>query len=181
LNINFFGKGTAAMRRLNFSGLSFLRLLLKSFVLLSLLVLTVSEASAGVKVFKGESGEKLYIESTNKPETFLVKLVGATTDWAGKVIQTRLTKGENHDIYTIDYEKKTGIGKGPKEYQMVVIDGLTLASGSIVKTASVYFPGGDYNHPLKMKYDETLTDAGQNVDLGADYKKAPFKPDFFKK
>lgn len=153
---------------------------MKSIIALAL-ALIATPAFAGVIAFSGDAGEKLFIEDAPAlgKDAALLKFEGPSSDWAGKVIKVKREKTiRNDDRYSFDYDLELSSGIQKKTYTMVTEAGYELTEGSRVKKISLFFNGmSDRNKPPKLNQDRKLTEASQKINLAAEYKKAPFKPD----
>lgn len=147
----------------------------------ALILLFSSSSFAGVAAFSGDAGEKMFIEAAPAlgKDTYLLKFEGPTSDWAGKVIKVKKeVTSRGHDRYSFDYDLELSSGIQKRTYNMVTEGGFELIEGSRVKKVDLYFNGmSDHRKPLKLNQDRRLTEASQKIDLAAEYKKSPFKPD----
>lgn len=146
-----------------------------------ILALTSLPAFAGVAAYSGDSGEKMFIESAPSlgKEMFLLKFEGPESDWAGKVIKVkRQIIGSGDERFSFDYDLELSSGIQHKNYTIVTEGGYELIDGSRVKKVEIYYNGmADHRKGLKLNQDRKLTEASQKINLAAEYKKSPFKPD----
>jgi hypothetical protein len=150
-------------------------------LILAIFVLFSGSSFAGVAAFSGDAGEKMFIEAAPAlgKEIYLLKFEGPTSDWAGKVIKVkREITSRGDERYSFDYEVELSSGILKKTYNIVTEGGFELIEGSRVKKVEIYFNGmPDHRKPLKLNQDRRLTEASQKINLAAEYKKSPFKPD----
>lgn len=140
--------------------------------------LPVFMAQAGTSAYKGNAGEKLYIQAapTLGPKIFLIKFDGTSSKWNNKVVQTQRITSPNGDRYSFEYSMDLSSGVQNKKYQMVVDAGFDLIKGSRVKKIELWFPELA-GKPLHLNYDEKLTESMQTIDLLAEHKKTNFTPE----
>jgi hypothetical protein len=153
-----------------------LRLLpLSAFI--SIGVLFGSLAQAGVAVFVGEAGEKLFIQDAPKigANAALVKFEGIESPWAGHVIQVEKTKAASGQRYSFEYDLGLSGPKQMRQYQIVVESGSRLVKGTSAKRVELFVQGK--KGATEMVHDRDLTMSSQMVDLVAEQKKSPFKPE----
>lgn len=146
-----------------------------------LIAFTALPAYAGVAAYSGDSGEKMFIEAAPAlgKEIYLLKFEGPASDWAGKVIKVkRETTVRGDERFSFDYDLELSSGIQKKTYQIVTEGGHELIEGSRVKKVNVNYNGmPDHRKPLKLNQDRKLTEASQKINLAAEYKKSPYKPD----
>lgn len=140
-----------------------------------LMLSTSNIAFAGVSAYSGTSGEKVFIESTEK-ETAYVKIEGLKSAWAGQVFKVKKQSASSGDRYSFDYEIELSSGKVKKSYTPIVFNGETLVKGTIVKKMILYVPGGEKNG-TSLNWDEDLTKSSQKIDLQGAFKAKPFSPE----
>lgn len=147
-------------------------------ILFSLLIFS-GQSYAGVIAYSGDAGEKLYIESAPLlgKDAYLVKLEGVSSDWSGKIIKLKKESGFD-DRYSFDYSYELSGGIQHRTYNMITSAGFELIDGTRVKKIEVAYKGmSDLRSGLKLNHDRKLTEASQNINLAAEYKKSPYKPD----
>lgn len=143
----------------------------------SLVCLIGSFAQAGVAVFVGEAGEKLFIQDAPKlgPTKSLIKFEGIESPWAGKVIQVERAKASGGERYSFEYDLGLSGPKQMRHYQVVVESGSKLVKGTMAKKMELYVQGK--KGATVVVHDMDMTAASQKVDLVAEQKKAPFVPE----
>ena len=122
-------------------------------------------AQAEIMVFTGDAGQKLTMEKSTEihRDTWVVKLEGVESEWAGKPILVAVQKSEGSDDgYVIDWKKKVDGKTDWGKYRMIIPGNGTLVNGTITKTMDVYYKGGDHNNPLVVTYNKEATAAAKS-------------------
>jgi hypothetical protein len=144
-------------------------------------ILAALPAFAGVAAYSGESGEKVFIEAAPSlgKEAYLLKFEGPDSPWAGKVIQVKRTATSGGDErFAFDYDLELSDGVHKRTYQIVTEGGYGLIEGSRVRQIKLFYQGTPrMPNGLKLSHDRKLTEASQKINLLAEHKKSPFKPD----
>ncbi len=151
-------------------------LVIGSFIISAGLLLS-SFAQAGVAAFGGEAGEKLFIQDAPKlgKNAALVKFEGIESPWAGKVIRVDRTKLSGGERYAFEYDLGLSGPKQMRQWQIVVESGSKLVKGTQSRKMELYIQGKQ--GPTVVVHDMDLTAASQKLDLIAEHKKTPFKPE----
>ena len=134
----------------------------------------VQSAHAGVSAYVGTAGEKLFIEtgSAMGAKKALIKMEGFESKWSGKVIAV----DKNDTRYSFKYDLELSSGVQKKTWQIIVPAGSDLIKGSRVDRIEVYLQEAP-TKPTVLTHDANLTASSQNINLAAESKKSPFKPE----
>ena len=132
-------------------------------------------ALAGVSVYTGIAGEKVYIEVGDKDGAF-IKIEGLKSPWTGKVFKTNKTSVSGGDRYTFDYQIELSTGSITRSYTPIVSDGQTLVKGTVVPKIKLYVPGGTKDG-ASLNWSEDLTKSAKTMSLQSQFKKSPFSPE----
>jgi hypothetical protein len=153
--------------------------LLKYFSVAVLLATPFYAVQAEVTAYSGKGSAKLYMEAAPElgKDVYLLKFEGISSSWAGKVIRTEQVKAPSATRYTFEYEVELSSGKQTKDYSIVVEAGKEQIKGSAVPRVKLYYPHDKADDPVVLHQDEALTEKSKSMDLAAEYKKSPFKPE----
>lgn len=143
----------------------------------SFAVLGPAVGFAGIAVYTGDSGEKLFIQDAPSAgsNVAMIKFEGIESPWAGKVIQVDRSKSARGDRYGFEYDLGISGPKQMRHYEIVVESGSKMLNGTSAKTVDLYVQGK--RGPIKMVHDREQTMASQKLDLVAERKKSPFTPE----
>lgn len=145
-------------------------------ILSALLALTFSvSVLAGVSVYSGTAGEKLFIEE-GADGAFYLKFTGVKSAWADKVIKTRRTGKQDNYRYTFDYKLELSNGVHDRSYTMVTDESPTLVAGTIVPRVGLHHQE-KARDGIKLSWDKELTSSSQAIKLESEFKKKPYTPD----
>lgn len=139
--------------------------------MVSILLGAASSAFAGMMVFTGDAGEKLWIQDAPKlgPDVAIMKIEGVESDWQGKLIRVVKSSHSTGDRYHFDYKR----GSKTRQYFPIVETAKTLVAGTITRQFELYTPKN--RDPIILKHNSELTKSSV-VDLPAEFSKNPYTP-----
>ncbi|CAN5447047.1 hypothetical protein BH10BDE1_BH10BDE1_06650 [soil metagenome] len=137
----------------------------------SILMGSATSVFAGMMVFTGDAGEKLWIQDAPKlgADVAIMKIEGVESEWQGKLIRVVKSNSTTGDRYHFDYKH----GSKTRQYFPIVEAGKTLVAGTITRQVELYAP--KIRNPMILKYNSELTKSSV-VDLPAEFSKTPYTP-----
>jgi hypothetical protein len=148
------------------------------FLIGCLISLGAFSASAQVKVFEGLGGEKVTIEDASQiaPDTFLIKIEGVKSAWAGKAFSSSFIKMPSADRYQLSRPTNRKLGPKTKEYNVVLDGRPTLVEGTLIPTINLYVP--EKRDGINLRYSATASKAASADALAKEFAGQKFAPEF---